>query len=1239
MLSFTEYTLQDLHGHKDYRSTYLCYTNYVCTCREQDDEQALRLDYTEEFRAACKNEYNVIITNKVPEAVRAGAADLLTGEIDHQVEAAKEELGHSRSATTRPLHESSANALPPLSSSSETTQYDHAQQSDEPNQSDGSTDRFHEENQPEVDLTEEEITRAKATPFYDLILHIFKKTRGEVTTLPDFPTSISSLNHKEMAKYAYKDLDKSSNVSKDIINGIYTSSTIKFESLLPWLSPRMSTVEALLSDLLSALCPGIKEDPYAEPSLLDLQLKVWELLSQFAKLTVRDKEQKAVHAALMTMSHICSLLAIGQLEPPTSEHVYVSAWTQIFNTLFHGSKVRAIPGELMSTAAKNCRLLIEDEFGQTNKYICGRKVDMSIRVYADHTWDNEICVFEFKSSNASEALCRQQQRKSVRLNGAILLDLEKRGLDITKSYPVIAEGRGLVVDFYTLRRYEDILGAGRSTMSSVWLPSHVSQLKPFLKSNSLHVLLEFAGYPESENSEIPYENFDSKKAISLYYQRINKKNPHRGAVLRVSIKKSKPKGDRVSSGIQKKSLADLDKNGLVRSMNWRHPTSSLEIGTVRANVRRAVMDGVAGTDALTKERQEVVDCFQEAPRLAAGVKLDNPANIDKDEEDAGGIKENDDSDVANRQDKEFHFLISFLTYLYSGNYPKENSKAGGVANQLVVWLVKDGIHDPFRARRELQETAPFTPTYLVRSVSGQLAVELRRVYGHRSRDLHDKLKVMKDKGIVRGDVDIQIRPDVSAVENFPYLNKLTGNSRRIGDCSLFWKRTSLKERLVRVGELDNSTITSVNDLDTWIAGKEPGYIIKNFVADVAPQGLTSRQRKQADHRSAVKLWSLDQIRSHLVDVQNEWLDPITYATKGYVLRGSLKTDGFRIQLLAFKLRELQDVRFRRIAEDRLPSRLTSTVGGIDYFLPEIRNVITSKDDVTKYWPGVQPEEIKALTLDGGRHQQTTTSPLVSTRAVFHNLTVKQKAVYQPTFRFRRWLEGEKQALLDVGEEHRTIARIETELPPLKGEGASVINYTAELRRVEERLLKFYAGLDQLYKRHKWDKERARQYEYQLLADRLLGIVGGSIGRRYDPVNPVLIGVGLGKFSIRSGLSSLDSTFLSFFVQKARSLGYLVVGLNGYYTSKKCPHCGLFVAQVTLRRFFCPTCHVCHHRDVMAAENKANLVRGYLEKQQRPEHLQPVAPDGSLPWMASAGAGSEHSRTQPLEAAAAGALAQ
>ncbi|KAF9102878.1 hypothetical protein BGX30_009259, partial [Mortierella sp. GBA39] len=99
---------------------------------------------------------------------------------------------------------------------------------------------------------------------------------------------------------------------------------------------------------------------------------------------------------------------------------------------------------------------------------------------------------------------------------------------------------------------------------------------------------------------------------------------------------------------------------------------------------------------------------------------------------------------------------------------------------------------------------------------------------------------------------------------------------------------------------------------------------------------------------------------------NEWLDPFTYAQKGYVVRGSVRTDGFRVQLLTFKLRELQAVRYRRLNDNRLPPRLTSTVGGVDYYLQEIRNVITTKEDVARLWPGVQPKKIKTLTLDGGQ---------------------------------------------------------------------------------------------------------------------------------------------------------------------------------------------------------------------------------------------------------------------------------
>ena len=38
---------------------------------------------------------------------------------------------------------------------------------------------------------------------------------------------------------------------------------------------------------------------------------------------------------------------------------------------------------------------------------------------------------------------------------------------------------------------------------------------------------------------------------------------------------------------------------------------------------------------------------------------------------------------------------------------------------------------------------------------------------------------MMEKGTLGANIDVQIRDDISAVENFVFLNKLTNNSRRI----------------------------------------------------------------------------------------------------------------------------------------------------------------------------------------------------------------------------------------------------------------------------------------------------------------------------------------------------------------------------------------------------------------------------------------------------------------------------
>jgi hypothetical protein len=75
------------------------------------------------------------------------------------------------------------------------------------------------------------------------------------------------------------------------------------------------------------------------------------------------------------------------------------------------------------------------------------------------------------------------------------------------------------------------------------------------------------------------------------------------------------------------------------------------------------------------------------------------------------------------------------------------------------------------------------------------------------------------------------------------------------------------------------------------------------------------------------------------------------------------------------------------------------------------------------------------------------------------------------------------------------------------------------------------------------------------------------------------------------------------------------------TSKKCSGCGSFVGQVDIRRLYCSNCQVYHHRDVLAAENMANIIQGYLAHQERLDYLHPVAEDGSLPWKAKRNDGS------------------
>lgn len=408
-------------------------------------------------------------------------------------------------------------------------------------------------------------------------------------------------------------------------------------------------------------------------------------------------------------------------------------------------------------------------------------------------------------------------------------------------------------------------------------------------------------------------------------------------------------------------------------------------------------------------------------------------------------------------------------------------------------------------------------------------------------------------------LDLDVNTDLSAVENFLRFNRMSGYRRKIAPLSstedgfvdfserelvaLCWKRPLLRNRILEIARPTFATCSSIADVrDIWLAGQAPGVLIKDLLVDIAPTGLTVRQRGKLGFRAAVVNMTKDDVESHLEYVRDPMFDPRDYAMKGYLLSGSFRTDGLRLQLSAYKLKELQGVCYRRFPDAMLPPRLTSTVGGTNHYLQEIRNVVRSKDDVARLRPHCSPENIKVLCLDLGQAFVVAGTAFLPTAdkkgkskaletdsypETFFNICVKQKAVYQPAFKLRRWHEDRKRETPEGAD--KSVEEIESSLPPLRGPDMNVAQYIQDLEAAEERLDLFYNGSNMLYKSHAWDSERAREEEYMTIANNLLKMIGGSAGAKRDPTNMAVIGIGLGNFSSSARLTTLHSAFLAVFV--------------------------------------------------------------------------------------------------------------
>jgi hypothetical protein len=151
----------------------------------------------------------------------------------------------------------------------------------------------------------------------------------------------------------------------------------------------------------------------------------------------------------------------------------------------------------------------------------------------------------------------------------------------------------------------------------------------------------------------------------------------------------------------------------------------------------------ARRSALSSDQREIMNylCEQVKPK------------VEEDELEDVSVEE-DNSDLDDKGDKHVQFLQCFLTYLYTGNYPRrklvvrssgeneEKRGIGDVVNIFIDILVEQRLFTPPRARSEMNITdMPFTANCLVRSAVGQIVVELKRMYRDGSHDLLEKVSL------------------------------------------------------------------------------------------------------------------------------------------------------------------------------------------------------------------------------------------------------------------------------------------------------------------------------------------------------------------------------------------------------------------------------------------------------------------------------------------------------------------
>jgi hypothetical protein len=208
-----------------------------------------------------------------------------------------------------------------------------------------------------------------------------------------------------------------------------------------------------------------------------------------------------------------------------------------------------------------------------------------------------------------------------------------------------------------------------------------------------------------------------------------------------------------------------------------------------------------------------------------------------------------------------------------------------------------------------------------------------------------------------------------------------------------------------------------------------------------------------------------------------------------------------------------------------------------------------------------------------------------------NFSVKSKALNEPQWRFREYLNDEKTKEESVYELERSMKRNEDE---------EMIDFILRYLQCYLKLTVFHNSAKM--KKMRWDLDKAQRGEYDRLCHALLVMVNAGIHSKSK--GDVVFCLGNAQFESKG---TVHRSFEKYFVKKIRSLGYPVLYLNEFMTSQKAPCCGSQAEFFGFRVKYCRHCHKFFHRDVMAGENLVNVARAFLLREGRPEYLTKKKP--------------------------------